>query len=167
MTIIVKTPIACSQKELGDFCRLAQKGGEVQAEWLSELILQARMLAFLRIDGECVGVAGLKKPRPNYRCSVFANAKSKRAPEEFCYELGWVYIEPKHRGQRHSLPLVKNVLTHAADGKVYATSRKTQIPMHRSLAKCGFTREGDRWQSSRRNEEDLFLFIREAGNTAK
>lgn len=158
MPVIIKTPSSCSEKECKDFRRLAVKSGEVQVKRLSDLIQNAKALAFLCIDGKNVGIAGLKVPRSSHRSDVFNNAKSKHAPEDFPYELGWVYIEQDHRKQGHSFPLVEKVLAHAEGSNVYATSRKTQTIMHRTLCKCRFVIEGDPWRSSPRDDE-LLLFI--------
>src|SRR5438128_10318527 len=97
MTILVKSPSQCSQAELKEFCDLVASEGEVDVAGLPRLVGAAKMLAFLRLDGKNVGVAGLKQPRQGYRAGVFEKAKSAHRPEDFPYELGWVVVGREYR----------------------------------------------------------------------
>jgi len=166
MTIIVKSPSSCSEQEQKSFCNLAVQGGEVQNKGLLDLVTRAKVLAFLRIDENDVGIAGLKCPRAPYRQGVFKKSKSNFDPEDFSYELGWVYIMLHYQGQKYSRKLVEQVLKFADGQNVFATSRSTQPRMHSTLERCGFVKEGFAWTSARRPREKLLLFIRRASQVS-
>jgi RimJ/RimL family protein N-acetyltransferase len=68
-------------------------------------------------------------------------------------------IESEYRGRSFSRRIVEALVDHAGGRKIYATSVSTCVPMHRALIACGFVREGIEWQSERRSDETLFLFV--------
>jgi hypothetical protein len=70
-----------------------------------------------------------------------------------------VVVENAHRGHLYSLRIVEALVAHANGRKIYATSVTTRIAMHKALTGCSFERDGVEWQSKRRPDEHLFLFV--------
>jgi GNAT superfamily N-acetyltransferase len=153
----VVEPHLCTPARLAQFRQLVMEGGEVDAHTLPALIKRALALAFVRDGVSVVGVGALKRPNASYRNRVFANAKSSLAPKHFEFELGWIYVCPSARGKKLTSPMVKDLLQQAKGRPVYATSRVDNAPMHASLVRCGFRKEGSPYPSSE-HEVDIQLF---------
>jgi GNAT superfamily N-acetyltransferase len=157
----LKQPAACSNRELAEFERLVCRGAEVTAEGLRDRIRAAQQLAFIPGQaGTFVAVGALKRPAPTYCSTVFAKAHSSENPSGFTLELGWIYVEPDHRGKGFSNTLVETLLNAAGRSWVYATSRSNNVAMHSALRKHGFTQSGSAYESDEDNDE-LFLFVRQ------
>ncbi|MGY4508195.1 hypothetical protein [Bradyrhizobium sp. USDA 3650] len=106
-----------------------------------------------------VGVGALKRPGREYSRGVFKNAGAKKLADEFGLELGWVVVEKAHRGHSYSRHVAEALVACANGRKIFATSITTRIAMHKALNGCGFERDGVDWQSKRRPDEHLFLFV--------
>jgi len=157
--ITLNPPTECSRHDLDRFRQMVLEAGEVQAVGFDDRIGRAEILAFLRVDGGIVGVGALKRPDREYSRRAFKNARAKNAADEFGLELGWVVVENAHRGHSYSLRIAEALVAHANGQKIYATSITTRIAMHKALTGCRFEGDGVDWQSKRRPDERLFLFV--------
>ncbi|TAH39865.1 MAG: N-acetyltransferase [Gammaproteobacteria bacterium] len=157
--VSVNKPSALSPTEIQDFVALVLAGGEVMAHGLEDRVKAAAHIAFLR-EGKCLlGVAGLKLPSQNHRSEVEGGSRAALGAQEYPFELGWVFVLPSARGRKLSLPLCSAVVEAAQGRGIFATSRATNIGMHKTLTKIGFTRVGVEWPS-RQNQGQLALFVR-------
>ncbi len=157
--LLVKSPGACSNVEIGAFIAFVRAGGEVSIQGLVERIRGAAALAFARLDGLLVGVAALKQAQASYRRRVSAESGAPLPVAEFPYELGWVYVLPKARRNGLSLSLSQSILATSIGAGVFATSRTDNIAMHRSLDKLGFESTGNPFTSGR-GKHTLQVFVR-------
>jgi hypothetical protein len=159
LVITLHLPSECSSHDLNCFRQMVIEAGEVQQTGLSGRIEKARILAFLRASETIVAVGALKKPTLGYSRGVFKNACAKAAADEFGLELGWVVVGVAHRGHSYSRRIVEALVAYADGRKIYATSVTTRIAMHAGLTGCNFERDGVEWQSKRRPDEHLLLFV--------
>ena len=155
----LKPPADCSKDEHDRFRDMVLEAGEVEDEGLDARIARARVLAFLRFGTATIGVGALKVPNQNYVRKLFKLAHTKCERQLYELELGWVVVELAHRGNFFSRRIVEALVARAGGQRIYATSVSTRIPMHRALIECDFAREGGDWQSKRRPDERLFLFV--------
>lgn len=153
-------PKEFDSKEIDDFVAFVLAGGEVLANGLRDLVLQASQISFVR-EGDCLlGVAGLKIPRESYRRRIEKASKTPISAEDFQFELSWVFISPSAQDQKLSFPLCQPLVTAAKDNGIFSTSRTTNEPMHRTLKRLGFNRTGKEWPS-KENDGKLALFLRQ------
>jgi GNAT superfamily N-acetyltransferase len=157
--IDLKPPVDCSKDERDRFRDMVLEAGEVEEAGLDGRIARADMLALLWLGTATIGVGALKIPSEGYARKIFKRANAKNEPRTFGLELGWVVVERAHRGHFFSRRIVEALVARAGGRKIYATSVSTRIPMHRALIECGFARDGVEWQSKRRPDEKLFLFV--------
>jgi GNAT superfamily N-acetyltransferase len=159
--IVVKSPRACSDLEIGVFIACVRAGGEVSVQGLVERIRGAAALGFAHRDGLLLGVSALKLPQASYRRRIGSESGTQLRDTQFPYELGWVYVMPDARGKGLSLALSEAVLASSADAGVFATSRTDNNPMHRTLIKLGFQPAGKSFTSGR-GKHVLQVFTRDA-----
>jgi predicted GNAT family N-acyltransferase len=152
------TPGACSAEERARFAELVRRGGEVDAHGLDGRILRANTLALLKQGDELAGIAAIKNPLPRYRRSAFMKAEAGLSDEEWCYELGWIFLVERMRGKGYSLKLVKCALDAVVGCRVFATSRTDNVAMHKTLAHFGFAQQGAAYPSER-GDHQLALFL--------
>jgi hypothetical protein len=155
----LKSPVDCSKEELDRFRGMVLEAGEVEEAGLDNRIARAGVLAFTRLGAVTIGVGALKIPNKNYARRLFSKANAKGEASIFELELGWVVVERGHRGKFFSQRIVEALVARVGGRRIYATSVSKRIPMHKALAACGFVREGLHWQSQRRPDEKLLLFI--------
>jgi hypothetical protein len=155
---------AFSPGEIDDFVAFVLAGGEVNAAGLKERVVAAPQLAFLRENDCLLGVGGLKHPSTNHRKEVERGSRSDLSTQSFPFELGWVFILPTARNRKLSFPLCRALVSAANAHGIFATSRTSNIGMHRTLEKLGFVRSGFEWPS-RLAGENLALFIRPPSNS--
>jgi hypothetical protein len=156
-----KPPNQCSPSELEEFVAFVLAGGEVASLGLAERVRKAHSLAYLKVGDCLVGVAGLKLPSEKHRNEVSSGAGINLSEELFPLELGWVFVLPSARGGK-SYRLCEPLVAAANGAGVFATSRAGNKPMHSTLEKLGFIRQGGAWPSGQ-NPDNLWLFAR---NTA-
>ncbi|QLL11105.1 GNAT family N-acetyltransferase [Pseudomonas chlororaphis] len=163
--IEVKSPGECSTAEICDFVDLVVQGGEVEAGGLSQRVMDAEQLAFLRVDGQLVGVAAIKNPNDRYRARVARASGFTHAKDAFPYELGWVFVTPVARGKGYAHSLAEAAISLVSADGVLATSRLENIVMHRVLIKLGFVPSGSTYRSTH-GEHQLQLFTRAPRRTS-
>ena len=152
-------PSAFSPGEIDDFVAFVLAGGEVNSAGLKERVLAAPQIAFLRENDCLLGVGGLKTPSTNHRKEVEQGSKSELSMQSVPFELGWIFILPTARDRKLSFPLCRALVSAANTQGVFATSRASNIGMHRTLEKLGFVRSGSEWPSQLAHE-NLVLFVR-------
>ena len=160
VVVAAKSPSECTEPELMAFAELVRSGGEVANKGLLNRIKAAQRLIFLR-QGECLaGVAALKRPRADYRTSIFDKAHASQTSGPFASELGWVFVVPNCRGKRFSHVLTGLAVATATGECIFATSRTDNYAMHTALHTIGFDRHGTDFPS-RRGLHCLALFLRQ------
>jgi predicted GNAT family N-acyltransferase len=159
--LIVKSPGACSDVEIGAFIALVRAGGEVSIQGLVERIRGTVALVFAHLNCLLVGVAALKQPQASYRRRVSSESGAPLPVAQFPFELGWVYVSPSARRNGLSLSLSQSALASSMGAGVFATSRTDNIAMHRSLTKLGFEPAGNPFTSGR-GKHTLQVFVRDA-----
>ena len=152
-----KPPIACTDEELREFARLVRQAFPAAAN-LETRISAAWWLGFhYAPDVTLVAVAALKAPDERRRTLVFDKACTTATIADYRVELGWVFVDPAHRGERIAERLSHALLEHAPEPRVFATTRRNNAPMICTLEALGFTRSGKPfpWRS-----EEFLLFLR-------
>jgi hypothetical protein len=160
LEIICLRPGKVDAENTALFKRTVLDTGEVNLETLSALYQRAHNVCFARLDGQLAGVGALKRPYAKHRAKVFKQSKSELDPKLFSYELGWFHVLNRFKGRHISSHIVEQVMKHADDAPVYATSRVNNGPMHSALiAHGGFVREGSEYPSEQ-GDVPLCLFVR-------
>lgn len=159
LQFVSKEPSACSATEISNFMALVMAAEQVPPTGLETRVRRADQLVFLLEDGQVRGIAALKNPHAQYRRRIASSSGAAIPVHSFPYELGWVFVLPKARGNGHGLRLSQVALTSAGDDGVFATSRADNTPMHKVLTKLGFARAGEAYPSSYGNHY-LELFTR-------
>ena len=160
-SVVLNHPKARSPRDVAAFYVLVREGGTVVPIRLRERIERAERLAFAYSDRNLAGVGALKRPNTAYRRSVFEKSKSSGSPAGFPFEIGWVNVKAEYRGCGIAGLLVKELLKAAGDRNVFATSSINNTPMHKSLERAGFKRNGEPYVSDMRADK-LQLFVRVA-----
>ncbi len=156
-TAYIKEPIACTEWERRAFARLVRQGFP-GAEGLDARIRAAKWLAFYYAAGDRLGaIAALKAPSARYREDVFKQADAPVSHYDYKLELGWVFVDPAHRGNRIAESLCQQLLARVPTSCVFATTRPKNSSMIKILNALGFARVGKPYP--RRNER-LVLFLR-------
>jgi GNAT superfamily N-acetyltransferase len=156
---LIAEPGLCTESELAIFCRLVRKGGAVESQGLEGRVKEAKALVFLRVDGQVVGVAALKKPSEQYRAGVFQKAGVPNSASTFHLELGYVFVCPDHQGKRYSLVLSAAAMSQSERKPTFATTRLDNVAMQRTLEHLAFRRLGDSWNSDKGQKPRLVLYV--------
>ncbi len=159
VVITVLPPSKVGAAERTAFEKMVLEGGEVDPKTLPGLVGRALVLAFVRLDGELVGVGAIKRPYESHRDDVFSWAKAEHDPTQFEFELGWVYVNAAGRNKRIASQLVEELMPSLNGACVYATSRVNNERMHASLRRFGFSRAGIPYPS-KQNDPKIQLFVR-------
>jgi len=155
-------PSDCTPQALADFERLVVEGGAVNPKGLTQRIHDASRLLFLRTpDEQLVGTGALKRPRPEYRKKVFADANATVSADEYPVELGWVVVAKSYQGRRLSTRIVAELLGFARNDNVFATTRPDERVLSFAFD-CGFKLHGQPFPSG--NGYNLVLYLRNAGD---
>lgn len=159
IAITAAKPTEFTPAERAAFMQLVRKGAEVNSDTLPGLVDRAEALAMAREDGALVGVGAVKRPYLKHRRSVFKAAKVDLLPDDFAFELGWVFVHPDARGLGLSGRLFAVLMPHVETVHAYATSRVDNAPMHATLSRFGFKCVGAPYPS-KQNETPIQLFVR-------
>lgn len=154
-----KQPIACTEAERREFARLVRQAFPAAVN-LEARIGAAWWLGFhYAADDTLAAVAALKAPDEQRRADVFQKAETPASIADYRVELGWVFVDPAYRGRRIAEQLGRALLTHAPEPRVFATTRRSNVPMIRTLRELGFARSGKPfpWRSA-----EFLLFLRSA-----
>ena len=113
-----------------------------------------RSLVFALAGGHFVGVGAIKRRRPAYARQIAE--RSGVAFDPNILELGYVAVEPNHRGRGLSELIVQELLAHHPD-PLFATTSSER--MKRTLTRVGFAERGSIWPG--RNGDQLSLWLKE------
>jgi predicted GNAT family N-acyltransferase len=158
-SVQVKAPKNYSVSELDEFSKIVADEQEV-AEGVRARVERAYRLGIITYDGTVVGTASLKKPSASYRRKVFEKAKSKHAPIDYPYELGWIFLKDAHREKGQMTRLLKELMPAATDSAMFATTRSVNEIMQEMLIQFGFSRDGEEYPSEQRPDQMLQLYVR-------
>lgn len=158
----LKIPSGCRAQELEVFQERTELGGEVDDGGLAYRIVHAEKLAFLSVDGNLVGTAGLKNPEQTYRLKVSRKSDFELPVQQFPYELGWIYVVPEAEGRGYAKAMA-GVLLHSIKGHgVFATTRTNNGAMNHLLPSTfKFVASGNLYKA-RDKVHDLRLYTRAA-----
>ena len=159
ITVTAARPAEFTPSERTSFMQLVREGGEVNSGTLPDLVDRAEALAIARKDSELVGVGAVKRPYPTHRSSVFKAAKIDLLPDEFAFEIGWVFVHSDARGLGLSGRLFEVLMPYVGAARAYATSRIDNVPMHATLSRFGFKLVGASYPS-KQSDTTIQLFVR-------
>ncbi|MCW1753033.1 RNA-binding domain-containing protein [Rhizobium acaciae] len=157
--VACKSPSKCTERELDGFCAIVAEGGEV-GEGLRSRVENAFRLGFITYTGTIVGTAALKKPLTSYRNKVFGQAKSGAKPNEYPYELGWIFLQPQHRHKGQMTKLLADLLPLTKGKNLFATTRTNNELMPEMLIQLKFLADGEPYASNLKSHQTLQLFLR-------
>jgi predicted GNAT family N-acyltransferase len=160
LTSSIFSPSDCTAEALADFEKLVIEGGAVNPQGLAQRIRKASRLLFLRAsDDQLVGVGALKRPRADYRNTVFADAQATAPADGYPVELGWVVVAKSYQGRRLSTRIVGELLPFAKNENIFATTRADKRVMS-FASDYGFKINGKPYPSG--HGYDLVLYLRDA-----
>lgn len=138
-------PSQITDDVLQQILALIENGQQVSMTRVSNNLRRAEMIGYAKFNDDIVGVMVLKNPNPNYRKKVFAEVPD--LIEKYPYELGYVYVIPKYRGQGTASYLLNELVGNRSD--VFATTREDNTKMisllkQNSFVQAGNTRKSDR-----------------------
>ena len=101
LQVHVRTPAEASEQEQAAFLRMVPEGGAMTEAAVRAGLPLAEALVICAEDGQILGVAALKVPKPGYRAGLGAAAKSGFALAEagFPRELGYLAVDVPWRGR--------------------------------------------------------------------
>lgn len=157
--------------EKNAFVALVTAGGAVKEANVRDGIGRAgAQLLVARCNGEIVGVAALKVPKTRYWQSLTGKSGFEVTSATFPRELGYVAVNPAHRGKGIARKLCDLAMRHAGDQGVFATTGTPQM-LTSILPHLGFRWEGRVWKGDQnaitKTKPDLHLMIRPALSPAK
>jgi GNAT superfamily N-acetyltransferase len=141
----------------GRCVEIITKGNAVDPASAGDELKLARMLVVARIGVEIVGVGAVKRIRRDY-----ASKLARLSGFDFdsdTPELGYVAVDPDHRGKRLSHRIVGTLLS-GNDGPLFATTSNDR--MKTTLENAGFAHKGNMWKSER-NGKEISLWMRQPG----
>jgi hypothetical protein len=143
--ISLKSPAECSSAEIAEFENALVASGESASPGLSERILRADGLAFLRDErGALLATGALRCPRPDHCAAVFRKAAIALPPERFTLDLHWF------TGPEESLRPLVAALTERAGGRpVFVIASTVESALLAALEAQGFRLEGTAYASGR------------------
>jgi GNAT superfamily N-acetyltransferase len=137
---------------------VAAKGGEVAKKDIERGTKRANALLWIEGEKGPFAVAALKAPLKTYREGVFKKAGAQERSEHFTLELGYIYVEKKHRRKGLARTLVREALAVAGKQGIYATTRADNDGMRAVLEESGFIIIGSAYPSARSDSRKLLLW---------
>lgn len=147
ITVQVVPPHVLGRAAIYKFAETVADGGEVSDGGLVSRIREAAWLAIVSVDGKPVGVGALKRPTPNHVEEI--EAHTSLSLKDYAYELGWIVIDPRARGQKLSRVIVKALLEKAGTTGVFCTVRAENFAIQKACDGFDFTDTGKRWAGVR------------------
>jgi GNAT superfamily N-acetyltransferase len=155
MRLLQRSPSEIPPAELAEIEALIASGGEVYRARLRENLPRAARIVTAHSHGRLVGASAVKRPTADYIDQIAARADYPDLagfPEEFGYSM----VLPEFRGQGFGTAMFAEWLRKQTVG-VFATVRKTNVPMNVLLARHGFDQVGKQWDG---RQGALCLWIR-------
>jgi GNAT superfamily N-acetyltransferase len=157
--ITSRAPSKIPLRDLSRCIKIVQIGDAVDPDSASVELPRSHILVFALAGGHIVGVGAIKRRRPAYARQIAERSGASFDPNTL--ELGYVAVEPNHRGRGLSELIVLELLAHHPDALFATTSseplrndsiiRSTMLAyeyekVHRRSR--GFVRPGPRGQGS-------------------
>ena len=131
--IRARAPSQFSLRDLSHCTRIVRTGDAVDPGAAAVELPRAEILALASTGNLIVGVGAIKRRRPGHGRQIAENSGVSFEPNTS--ELGYIAVDPEHRGQRLSERIVGELLAnHAAP--LFATTSSEH--MKRTLARVGF-----------------------------
>ncbi len=162
-SIVIQAPNKVSESEFDKFAALVIVGGEV-ADGIRERLTGAYRLGFVFYENEVVGTAAIKKPLISYRRKVFSKAKTNLSPNDYSYELGWIFLHEQHRKKGQMTRLLDKMMPLTKDKSVFSTTRSDNAVMQKILPQLGFEKVGVGYKSERQPSKNILLFVKSAND---
>ena len=143
---------------------MVHRGGEVYPRHLLSAIHDAEALAFYYTGQKLISVAALKRPDENYKNKVFKKSESGLNPEDYNYELGWLYTADEGRGKGVGNKIIAEILKNAGGEKIFATIRAENTQANKILEKFAFKPSGHPY-NSQRGDYSLMLWVNNPSNS--
>lgn len=131
------------QEDLADCIRLIAGGKAVDLKSAERNLPRALKVAVARKDRKIVGVGTIKPVRRGYAARTAEESKFSFEPDT--PELGYVAIDPPHRGRGLSSNIAGALSQHR--GSLFA--RTSDPRMMSALKKAGFRQRGNEWEGQR------------------
>ena len=146
----------CAVKDLGKedlaaCIELVARGNAVDMESAKRTLPCALGIAVARKDGKIVAVGTIKPVRKTY--ATRTAEESKFTFDADTPELGYVAVDPVHRGKGLSSDIAEALSKH--QGALFA--RTSDPKMKSALKKAGFERRGDDWDGRRGDRLSLWM----------
>ncbi|MBF8266998.1 MAG: hypothetical protein HW388_506 [Dehalococcoidia bacterium] len=138
------TPGELSKADLAACLAIIRDGGAVDPESAAAEIPKGRVLVVVRSGRDVVGVGAIKRVRRTYASGVAGHSGEPFPPDT--PELGYVAVDPNHRGKGLA-PCIVAALLSKHTGGLFATTDNCR--MKRTLAKAGFVQRGAEWDGQR------------------
>lgn len=129
-----------TDKELAASLTLLERGRAVNIGTAADHLPNSHFQVLATRDGEIVGVGAVKRARPHYAAKTSRSSGYQIDPA--MPELGYVTVDPRHRGHHLSSRIVAALLTRAK-GPLFAMTDKEE--MKTVLGKNDFVRRGREW----------------------
>jgi GNAT superfamily N-acetyltransferase len=131
--------------------RLIADGGAVTMTTARRDFPRSAMIAVARMVGEVVGIASIKPIREDYAAGTAKKAKFPFDPRT--PELGYVDVDPRHRGKRLSSRMSAALAKNGAE--LFATTSNPK--MKSALKSAGFVQRGVGWKGRRGDKISLWI----------
>jgi len=146
----------CTVKDLGKedlvaCLELVARGNAVDVESAKRTLPRALGIAVARKDGKIVGVGTIKPVRKTY--ATRTAEESKFTFDANTPELGYVAVDPVHRGKGLSSDIAEALSKHR--GSLFA--RTSDPKMISALRKAGFEQRGEEWEGQRGDQLSLWI----------
>jgi ribosomal protein S18 acetylase RimI-like enzyme len=149
---------------------LIAEGEAVNTDSATEELRKGRFTGIAKIEGKYVGTGSIKRQRPIYAAGI--SRKSNYSFDPNLHELGYVAVDPSHRGKNIAQTVVEHLLFAFCKPTIVASppSPDKPIPPHSLFAttsnegmkiileRMGFERRGTEWPSVNGDPLSLWLF---------
>jgi hypothetical protein len=142
--VSVCIPSDLPKADLARCIALVESGGAVRRGSAAVGIPEAHLIAVVRVDSEVVGVGAIKQSRPTHVREM--EIESGELLPIGILEMGYIAVDPVHRGERLS-PKIVSALLSEHEGPLFATTDHDR--MKATLAKAGFTENKHMWTGQR------------------
>lgn len=158
ITYHIVKPSQITDDVLQNILVLIESGQQVSMASVADNLRRAEMIGYAKLNDEIIGVMVLKNPNTSYRKKVFDAAEVTPLMKNYPYELGYAYVNPKHRGRGTASYLLSNLVRNRSD--VFATTREDNIGMISLLKQNRFVQAG-KPQKSIRGTYNIVLWIKD------
>lgn len=142
-----------NEQDMAACVALVSEGGAVNRENATSGLSRASTLVIVRKEGRIVAVGAIKRARASYVAKVAK--KALHVLPEGAQELGYVAVDPAHRGRHLSSGIVA-ALREKAGVPLFATTDDPN--MKTALAGRGFEQQGGTWHGER-GELSLWITV--------